>query len=385
MSFQPEPSRFLPLERLSTLLAALECEGYRCLGPTLENGAVVLRELESPDSLPRGLQAEQAPGRYRLAHDPGGRYFAWANGPQAIKPEVFAARESLWRVVRSTDGSLQFEAVPAAPQRQALIGVRACDLAALALQDAHFLRAERRDSHYAARREQLFLVAVQCAEPAATCFCASTGDGPTPTAGYDLTLAELEDGFVVAAGSDKGRALLGNLGLARATARQLDEARRQGEAAAAAQTRRLPGRHLHDGLMANLEHPRWDAVAARCLACGNCTAVCPTCFCHAEIEEPALDGCSSEHLRVWDSCFGEAHGHLHGFNVRPDIRSRYRQWLTHKLAGWHEQFGRSGCVGCGRCIAWCPVGIDLTEEVAALLGESDPPAREPVSSSGRGG
>jgi ferredoxin len=386
MSIHPQSAVFLPRDHFDALLTALVADGYRCLGPAVENGAIVMRELESSDSLPRGLQAEQAPGRYRLVRDPQERYFAWANGPQAIKPQLFAAQESLWQVRRNTAGELHFEAVLPEPRALAIIGVRACDLAALALQDAHFLRAERRDAHYARRRERLFLVAVQCAVPAATCFCASTGDGPTPTTGYDLSLAELDDGFVAVAGSDRGRALLGAMHLPAATAQQLDAARRQGEAAAAMQTRSLPGKNLHDVLMRNLEHPRWDAVAARCLACGNCTAVCPTCFCHAEVEQPALDGGSSTHVRVWDSCFGEAHGHLHGFNVRPDIRSRYRQWLTHKLAGWHEQFGRSGCVGCGRCIAWCPVGIDLTEEVAALVGDSDQqtsPQPSPVS--GRGG
>ncbi len=249
-----------------------------------------MRALESADDLPRGLQAEQAPGHYRLTQDPQQRYFAWANGPQAIKPLAFAPQETLWQVRRDAAGALQFEAVlPEAPAL-AIIGVRACDLAALALQDAHFLREGRRDPHYAKRREQLFLVAVQCAEPAATCFCASTGDGPTPTAGYDLALSELADGFIVVAGSDKGRAVLAALNLSPATSQQIEAARQQGVAAAAAQTRRLPGRNLRDALMSQLEHPRWDAVAARCLACGNCTAVCPTCFCHAEVDAPALDG-----------------------------------------------------------------------------------------------
>lgn len=246
------------------------------------------------------------------------------------------------------------------------------------MQDAHFLREGRRDLHYAQRREQLFLVAVQCAEPAATCFCASTGDGPTPTMGYDIALAELVDGFVAVAGSAKGDAVLKQMNLSPATPQQIEAARQQGQSAAAAQTRSLTARlspaggNLRDVLMSRLEHPRWDEVATRCLACGNCTAVCPTCFCHAEVDEPALNGQSSEHGRIWDSCFGESHGHLHGFNVRPDIRTRYRQWLTHKLATWHDQFGRSGCVGCGRCIAWCPVGIDLTEEVAALTAGDIP-------------
>ncbi len=367
---EAEHSVFLPHDRLAALLAAIRDGGWQCVGPRVEQGAIVMAPLAEGEDLPRGLQAEQAPGQYRLAADARQRYFAWANGPQAIKPLTFAPQESLWRVVRTTDGALAFEAVVPEAPKLAVIGVRACDLAALALQDAHFLRKGRVDAQYAARRAQLFLVAVQCAVPAATCFCASTGDGPTPTAGHDLALAELDDGFVVVAGSAPGRAMLQGLDLAAATPAQIAAARAQGDAAAAAQTRHLPGRDLREVLMARLKHPQWDAVAARCLACGNCTAVCPTCFCHAEHEMPALDGTSSLHARAWDSCFGETHGHLHGFNVRPDIRTRYRQWLTHKLAGWHDQFGRSGCVGCGRCIAWCPAGIDFTVEVAALTGAS---------------
>ncbi|MHB1084054.1 MAG: 4Fe-4S dicluster domain-containing protein [Thiobacillus sp.] len=276
-------------------------------------------------------------------------------------------------MTRDDAGALTFAAVLPSSPAPAIIGVRACDLAALALQDAHFLREDRRDAHYAQRREHMFLVAVQCAEPGATCFCASTGDGPTPTVGYGISLAELEAGFVAVAGSAKGQAVLDALNLAPATPQQIEAAQQQGQAAAASQTRSLPGHNLRDMLMSQLEHPRWDDVATRCLACGNCTAVCPTCFCHAEMDVPSLDGQTIEHERKWDSCFGESHGHLHGFNVRPDIRSRYRQWLTHKLATWHEQFGRSGCVGCGRCIAWCPVGIDLTEEVAALTASEAQP------------
>ena len=290
MFSQADHARFLPLAQLHALVATLVQLGYRCLGPAVENGAIVMRELDAPDGLPRGLQAEQAPSRYRLARDPHNRYFAWANGPQAIKPLLFAPQESLWRVARDEAGALQFAAVLPTVPAQAIIGVRACDLAALALQDAHFMQDGRLDAHYATRREQLFLVAVQCAEPAATCFCASTGDGPTPTAGYDLALAELAEGFVIVAGSAKGNAVLDALDLSPATPQQIESSRQQGQAAAAAQTRSLPGRNLREALMSRLEHPRWDEVAARCLACGNCTAVCPTCFCHAEIDEPALDG-----------------------------------------------------------------------------------------------
>ncbi len=368
MPAHPALPGFLFLDRIDALPEALERRGYRCLAAQDDRGALALRDLAPGTPLPRGLLNEQAAGQVRPGRDPQNRYFAWAGIVQAIKPLVFAPHESLWRVQRDAGGALRFEAMPTDPPKLAVIGVRACDLAALALQDAHFLRAERADPHYAARRANLFLVAVQCALPAATCFCASTGDGPTPTTGFDIALSELAEGFVASAGSEAGHAVLASLNLAPATPWQIDAARAQGAAAAAAQTRRLPDGALHDVLRARLEHPHWSEVATRCLACGNCTAVCPTCFCHEELDTSAADGASCVHARQWDSCFGESHGHLHGFNVRPDIRSRYRQWLTHKLAGWHEQFGRSGCTGCGRCIAWCPVGIDLTEEVAALAG-----------------
>ena len=248
MFSQPDHARFLPLAQLHALVAQLMQLGYRCLGPAVENGAIVMRGLDAPDGLPRGLQAEQAAGRYRLTRDPLDRYFAWANGPQAIKPQAFAPKESLWRVERDDAGALQFAAVEPAAPAQAIVGVRACDLAALALQDAHFMPEGRRDAHYAKRREQLFLVAVQCAEPGATCFCASTGDGPTPTTGYDLALAELAEGFVAVAGSAKGEVVLDALNLSPATPQQIDAARQQGQAAAAAQTRSLPGVNLRDGL-----------------------------------------------------------------------------------------------------------------------------------------
>ena len=141
------------------------------------------------------------------------------------------------------------------------------------------------------------------------------------------------------------------------------------DACARQQTRTLPGRDLEQTLFARLEHPRWDAVASRCLSCTNCTSVCPTCFCYSEREAPALSGEASEHVREWDSCFTEGHSYIHGLVVRPGTRERYRQWLTHKLGGWHAQYGRSGCVGCGRCIAWCPAGIDITEETHALCAD----------------
>jgi ferredoxin len=361
---------FLPRAHFDRLLARLSAEGFRCVGPRARDGAIVYDDISSAADFPVGAHDRQSPGTYRLESIGSPRCFAWANGPQALKPFLFRPRQTLWQSGRADDGRLSFQPQPAQAGPLAVIGVRACDLAALALQDAHFLKDGTRDPHYAAQRERLFLVAVHCVQSAETCFCVSTGDGPRATRGFDLALSELDDGYVTEAGSARGETVLAALDLAPATAGQRQRAERELFEAAACQRRRLPSRNLRDALFANLEHPRWEDVAARCLACGNCTSVCPTCFCHAEIETPRLDGQASEHAREWDSCFTSGHSYIHGLVVRADRSHRYRQWLTHKLGSWHDQYGRSGCVGCGRCITWCPVGIDITEEAAAICGEA---------------
>ena len=361
-------SRFLPRDRFGTLIAALREEGFRVVGPRLRDGAILYDDLDSAEQLPKGVSVEQGPGRYRVSEGEGPRFFAWSNGPQALKPFLFAPREVLWKAFGGNQG-IRFETVEPPEERVAAIGVRPCDIAALQLQDAHFLREPLADPYYAKRREGLFIVAVNCSHPADTCFCASTGDGPGANGGFDLNLAELDDGFVIDAGSEAGSALLDKLPTNEASADQLAVAEAEVTAAAEAQNRRIPSRDLRQPLFETLDHPRWGEVAGRCLACGNCTQVCPTCFCHNEEEVPKLDGSESVHVREWDSCFTEGHSYIHGFIIRCETGMRYRQWLTHKLGSWHDQYGRSGCVGCGRCITWCPVGIDLTEEAAAICAE----------------
>lgn len=364
---------FLSRQGFQSLIDQLTLQGFHCVGPTVRDGAIIFDRLDRVSQFPQGISDRQAPGSYRLESGGGSRWFSWANGPQALKPYLFPSREVLWEGTVSEDGGLSFKERGIEAEPLAVLGVRACDLAALAIHDAHFLQGPSPDAHYARRRAQLFIVAVHCSHPASTCFCVSTGDGPAATRNYDIALAELDDGFIIDAGSDRGKRVLDQLPLLAVDQAQLDQARRELDAAIAAQTRVLPEGPLNRILFENLDHPRWDNVAERCLACGNCTSVCPTCFCASENEAPSLDGQTSEHYREWSSCFSQGHSYISGHVIRPDIRTRYRQWLTHKLGSWIDQYGRSGCVGCGRCIAWCPVGIDLTEEVGAICesaGES---------------
>ncbi len=357
-------------EQLQALISALQDSGFRCVGPQVRDGAIVFDTLLDCSQLPRGITEQQSPGHYELRESESQRYFAWANGPQAVKPYVFTPRESLWRVERDNDGSLHFVDLTPEPEPLAIIGVRACDLAALYIQDKHFLHQEKKDFYYQARRENLFLVAVNCTHPAATCFCASTDDGPRVNYGYDIVLSELDEGFLVHGRSTKGLEFLNKLSTTSATEEQINKANFELNKAAQSQVRRLPSQNLKTALFAQLEHPQWEDIAKRCLSCGNCTSVCPTCFCHGEDELPALDGKTSEYFRQWDSCFTQGHSYIHGITIRATTAQRYRQWLTHKLGSWHDQYGRSGCVGCGRCITWCPVGIDITEEVQAICGET---------------
>jgi ferredoxin len=356
---------WLPRADLQRLLDALRERGFRVLAPVPREGTVAFDDVTRVDQLPVGLRDAQQPGRYAIEPDRHTRVFDVVHGPGSLKPFVFAPREELLQIER--DGS-SFRATPRrpAPERIALLGVRACDLAALRVQDRIFLHDRTPDPAYAARREGLFLVAANCTRPAATCFCVSMGTGPAARSGFDLALTETDDGFLVRADSDAGRDVVAGLALAPVPAAATEAERAALDACAAGMQRALDTQDIRERLYRSLDHPRWDDVASRCLSCGNCTMVCPTCFCHDERDEPSLDGASSLRVRTWDSCFHLDHAQVHGLNFRPETKHRYRQWLVHKLAGWVDQFGTSGCVGCGRCITWCPTGIDLTVEVDAL-------------------
>lgn len=365
----PRAPRFL-LDRaaLDGLLAALRGEGFRTVGPRVEGDAIVFADVHDSADFPEGKTALQAPGSFRVVPRKDRALFGFAVGPSSLRPYVFAPRVRLVQL-RRRGGS--FEATPddTPPPKVAVFGLRACDLAALATQDRVFLAGLGHDPDYAARRAGLFLVAVQCAEPGGTCFCTSMGTGPKAERGFDLALTELLEGahrFVVEVGSDAGADLARRLRWPTADETDVTRAETVSESARAAITKHLDTDGLPALLTRNALHPRFQDAGSRCLSCTSCTLVCPTCFCSTVEDTTDLTGDVAERWRRWDSCFTLEHSYVHGGPVRPSTAARYRQWLTHKLATWHDQFGTSGCVGCGRCVTWCPASIDITEEVAAI-------------------
>jgi sulfhydrogenase subunit beta (sulfur reductase) len=354
---------------LDGLVETLRRRGYRVLGPVVRDGAIVYDDLASAEELPIGWTDRQEAGTYRLERRGDEARFGYAVGPHSWKRFLFPPRVRLWRAHVNGDSSPEITEEPLDTTPLAFIGVRACELHAIEIQDRVFTGGRYVDDDYAARRDGAFLVAVNCFEPGGTCFCTSMGTGPKAESGYDLSLSELLDSehrFLVEAGSERGAEVLAELAGRPAAGADLDEAEASVAAAAGRMGRTMDTFDIRDLLARNLEHPRWEDVARRCLTCGNCTLVCPTCFCSAVEDEVDLSGEQAERHRVWDSCFSVDYSYIHGGSIRPSGVSRYRQWMTHKLGTWFDQFGSSGCVGCGRCITWCPVGIDITEEVAAI-------------------
>jgi sulfhydrogenase subunit beta (sulfur reductase) len=359
--------RILPADRLDDLVAALRARGWTVIGPRLRDGAITYGEIAAASELPRGWTDRQAAGTYRLEGDPRDMYFGFTLGAQSWKPFLFPPRLRLWTAQRQ-EGGFTVEEHPEDPPMQAFLGVRPCDLAAIAVQDRVFLGGEHQDADYGRRRERTLLVAVTCGQAAATCFCTSMGHGPRAERGSDLALTELRDDaghrFLVEPGSDRGAEVLADLRTDEASAEDRRRAEQVAATAAGQITRRMPA-DIASVLRRSYVHPRWDEVARRCLACTNCTLVCPTCFCMAVEDTTDLAGAAHRERR-WDSCFTAQHSYVHGGSVHASTASRYRQWMTHKLSTWVEQFGTTGCVGCGRCIAWCPAAIDITEEAGAI-------------------
>lgn len=355
----------LPKSALQQVLDHLSESGFQLIGPTVRDGAVILDVIRKISDLPMGWALEEKAGSSRLLRTHSTEYFACPVGPHSWKQYLFPPRFDLLTAHKNSNG-WTFEPFRDDSPPLAFIGVRSCDLHAIAIQDEVFVNGSISDPHYAHRRERVFILAANCNTAAPTCFCTSMNTGPRASSEFDLALTELPESFVMEIGSEAGSNALAGVDWQPASAFDLGRVTQIMQRTERQIQRQVTTSDLPQLLYERIDHPYWDTVAARCLACANCTLVCPTCFCSTIEDSSDLTGTNTKRTRVWDSCFILDFSHVHGGNSRPAIKSRYRQWLTHKFAAWIDQFGRSGCVGCGRCIAWCPVGIDITEELNKL-------------------
>lgn len=351
------------------LFLHLREKGYDIIGPTVRDAAIVYDYIHSARDLPVGWGEEQGAGTYRLKKRGDSAYFGYAVGPTSWKKFLFPPSLKLWEAKR--EGESFKVTAPAVEKRPTVfLGVRPCELQAVGIQDKVFLGGFQTDSHYQSRRAHALIVAVNCTAPGGTCFCASMNTGPKAVKGFDLCLTEIVDEkehyFLVEAATSRGREMMAGIPHQSAGAEHLEKQVQLMEQARSRMGRQMNTSGIKQLLYENPEHPRWEKIAERCLACANCTLVCPTCFCSTVEDTTDLQGDHAERRRRWDSCFNAGFSYIHGGSVRKSIKGRYRQWMTHKLASWYDQFGSSGCVGCGRCISWCPVGIDITQEVKMI-------------------
>ena len=366
--------------QLDLLMNALVRRGYEVTGPTIRDGAIIYDRLHSLEDLPRGWTDEQQGGKYRIKPRPDQAFFGYTVGPHAWKKFLFPATSPLWKAQR-TNGDFRILPEEQTPTKRAFLGVRACELQAIHIQDKVFLEGPFSDAIYKSRRKNLLIIAVNCTHAGGTCFCDSMATGPQASTGYDLSLTEVVDDqqhfFLVHIATNSGAKILSEIATQPAGKAEIEAATALVEEASRNMGRTLNTIGLKDLLYRNTENPRWDAVVARCLSCANCTSVCPTCFCSTVDDLTDLTGQHAERVRKWDSCFATDFSYIHGGSVRATPRSKFRQWMMHKLAYWVDQFGTSGCVGCGRCITWCPVGIDITEE-ARVIRDSESAVTESV-------
>jgi ferredoxin len=361
---------------LKNLIQILIDSKYQVIGPQIKDQeAIVFEEITGLGQWPKGFSEVQIAGYYQLVRRTDQAYFGFTVGPNSLKNFLFPAREKLFSVTRKNKNEMQIHKEELPQFKRAFLGVRACDVQALKIQDQVFLKGQYSDSRYLRRRQHNLIIAINCGEAQSTCFCTSMGGSPRVKIGADILITEKvmvdESQFYFQAGTELGLQILKYLeGVSIIEDKEFETVTDEITAKAILQMQsKFDNTKIKDALYAAHNSPLWESLAQRCLSCANCTMVCPTCFCSSVEDVTDLKGDNADRWRKWESCFSIDHSYLHGQTVRKSVSSRYRQWLTHKLGSWWGQFGSSGCTGCGRCVTWCPVGIDLSKEAAKIIEE----------------
>jgi ferredoxin len=289
-------------------------------------------------------------------------FFAYLNSKNAPKNIFFPHTETMMKYTRTPQGMVFSSEVNEAGQ-SVLFGVRPCDAHSFVVLDKLFDQEKYKDQYYIAKRQNTTVITLACVKPPyATCFCTSVDGEPVSSEGADILLTDIGDEYLVELVTEKGAKLAGYFGDTKADAPA--EAKKAELAAKAKEAikSKVPAHEVKPILDKNFDHPFWDTIHAKCLACGTCTYLCPTCHCFDISDE--VVGSDGIRLRSWDSCmFPLFTKETSGHNPRPSQKERWRQRTMHKFKYYIDMFNTIGCVGCGRCVMYCPVNLDIRKVV----------------------
>ncbi len=354
------------LDALEKLIFNLHTLGYTVVGPKVVDGAVCLDEISGIGDLAAGAVDVQAPGKYRLQGS-SKSIFSAVNGPHSVKKFLHPACLPMLKL-KEGEGGPRPEPTFHADRKYAFLGIRPCDLKAVDALDRALIMPRYRDPVYAPLRKASLMIVVNCGRAGENCFCESMGTGPKADGGYDLGITELPDRLLFDI-PDGRMNLLEGVEMKPASQQDLREELNLMQRVKGEMHKAIARRDPSDFMYGGSESRVWDEVAQVCLGCGNCAMVCPTCFCNTIQDVTDMKDGSVTRQRVWDVCLSKKFTYSAGGNPRADRKARYRQFVMHKFAYWPDQFSLYGCVGCGRCITWCPVGIDISETVNSVLRE----------------
>lgn len=363
----------LSKKQLKQLFALLKQEAFSLIGPVVKDGVISYEEVPVLEELASSVQDKQSPAFYSLKKTNKPYFFSYANGFSSLKKFFFPAQRELFSLKRDKNKRFNIFYPDKPNKKLAFFGIKPCDLAALVVQDKIFMEGDYQDIYYQNLRKNSFIVVANCTHPSENCFCTSFNTGPAVKnkESLDISLTEILEAdkhyFIAEAFSERAREYFRKLKVPLAKEKDKKMFNKTIEKSARKIKKRVNEEEIKKFFPLSYENYYWREIGKRCLGCGNCTLVCPSCFCSTVLEKSNIGATEAERVKVWDSCFNVEFSYIHPAAVRKNIYSRYRQWLMHKFFNWYKQFKTSGCVGCGRCISWCPVGIDVRDEVNNII------------------